>query len=369
MSSSALFIYNNPLDGRNGGSLITRRNLKMVEQSFDSVDAIHIAMKKVCELSAIQKIYTTLRNLLGYAGGLTKQQIENILRMIQNKRYCFVFIDTSIYGRLCRIVKLKFPSMPVLVFFHNCEYQFARERVQVDGPLFIPILFSVYLNEKSSLIYADSNVFLNERDLRKTEERYRVKLDKAKIIPISMPDTFDPCSDADMLQKEPYLLFVGSAFYANIEAVKWLINNLAGRIESKIVIVGSGMMASFPEHIKDLEIFDFVNDLSVMYAGACAVILPIYYGSGMKVKTCEALMYGKKIIGSQEAFEGYDINPACMIVCHSVDEYIKAIDNLDGSAFCQEARDMYLTKYSERAVSSMIKNAIDNTRAIFWSKK
>ena len=33
-------------------------------------------------------------------------------------------------------------------------------------------------------------------------------------------------------------------------------------------------------------------------------------GSGMKVKTCEALMYGKNILGTDEAFEGYELDTA-----------------------------------------------------------
>ncbi len=37
------------------------------------------------------------------------------------------------------------------------------------------------------------------------------------------------------------------------------------------------------------------------------IISPIFVGGGMKVKTCEALMYGKNIIGTSESFEGYDI--------------------------------------------------------------
>ena len=46
----------------------------------------------------------------------------------------------------------------------------------------------------------------------------------------------------------------------------------------------------------------------------------------MKVKTCEALMYGKNIIGTDETFEGYDIdsyNAGCR--CNTAQEYIDAI--------------------------------------------
>ena len=38
------------------------------------------------------------------------------------------------------------------------------------------------------------------------------------------------------------------------------------------------------------------------------MLFPIFEGSGMKLKTCEALMFGKNIIGTPEAFAGYDID-------------------------------------------------------------
>lgn len=38
------------------------------------------------------------------------------------------------------------------------------------------------------------------------------------------------------------------------------------------------------------------------------LIAPIFEGSGMKLKTAEALMYGKTVFGTTEAFEGYDVD-------------------------------------------------------------
>ncbi|HSF13623.1 MAG TPA: glycosyltransferase, partial [Erythrobacter sp.] len=48
-----------------------------------------------------------------------------------------------------------------------------------------------------------------------------------------------------------------------------------------------------------------VDDLSPWYAGAALVIAPILSGSGMKTKVAEALMHGKRVAGTSEAFVGY----------------------------------------------------------------
>lgn len=42
----------------------------------------------------------------------------------------------------------------------------------------------------------------------------------------------------------------------------------------------------------------------------------------MKTKTAEALMYGKTIIGTKEAFEGYVLDEKAMKLCSNAQEFI-----------------------------------------------
>lgn len=46
----------------------------------------------------------------------------------------------------------------------------------------------------------------------------------------------------------------------------------------------------------------------------------------MKIKTCEGLMFGKNILGTSKAFEGYDLN-YCKVgaVCNTKEEFIESI--------------------------------------------
>ena len=100
-------------------------------------------------------------------------------------------------------------------------------------------------------------------------------------------------------------------------------------------------------HNPKIEIYSDVPDLNVFYQDADYVILPIMSGSGMKVKTAESLMYGKFLIGTDEAFRGYDISSNEGIVCNSAEDFITAINNLKLSyKFNQPSRDLYKAKYS-----------------------
>lgn len=58
----------------------------------------------------------------------------------------------------------------------------------------------------------------------------------------------------------------------------------------------------------NVKVIGTVEDVSEYFYRADFVIAPIFEGSGMKLKTAEALMYGKTIFGTTEAFSGYALD-------------------------------------------------------------
>lgn len=74
----------------------------------------------------------------------------------------------------------------------------------------------------------------------------------------------------------------------------------------------------------------------------------------MKVKTCECLMWGKNIMGTQEAFEGYKVDYEKVGArCQTKGEFIEALRNLSchpRPRYNRYARETYLQHYTEDAV-------------------
>ena len=87
--------------------------------------------------------------------------------------------------------------------------------------------------------------------------------------------------------------------------------------------------------------------------------MPIFYGDGQKVKTAEAMMYGKTIIATDEALEGYEIeNVKGIFRCNTADEFIQTINNV--SALSREeyrvsVRDKFLNEYSYATVLEKVR--------------
>ena len=109
------------------------------------------------------------------------------------------------------------------------------------------------------------------------------------------------------------------------------IKEVMPHINAELIIVGKGM-DQFKEKFElteNVKVFGFVEDLSAFYYDASIVIAPIYSGGGMKTKIAEAMMYGKTILGTKEAFEGYERLKDVTLECNNADDFIDYISKLD----------------------------------------
>ena len=147
-------------------------------------------------------------------------------------------------------------------------------------------------------------------------------------------------------------MFLGAYFPANVEGIEWFVKNVLPRVNIRMQIVGKGMdkLKEADWMRPDIEVLCNVPDLEPLFEAADIMVLPIFKGSGMKVKTCESLMYGKNIIGTPEAWSGYELDyskaGACVI---APDEFVAAIED-----FCRHprprfnaySRDIFVSQYS-----------------------
>ena len=258
---------------------------------------------------------------------VTKKCIKSIDEQLQNGAFKYVFVQQSLLGRACQHIKEKYPNVGIIAFFHNIEVQYAKEYIKTTGVKALPFYLAVCYWEKMTCRYADYCITLNERDSKLLKSYYHRDSDLE--LPTSFPDIFDEkkcerCLNANGAPID--YLFVGLSFFANVEAIQWFIDNVMPYVEGNLYIVGKGMdEVPFKNLTARVHVYGFVEDLSVFYYRARMVVSPIRVGGGMKTKTAEALMYGKTILGSTEAFEGYEIDDRCMVLCNTSEEYVENI--------------------------------------------
>ena len=291
--------------------------------------------------------------------GVNGKTIASIKKMLDESEYTHLFISQSLMGRVAKFVKRNYPSIIVINFFHNIEVQYAQEYLKTKGLRALPFYLAVKWWEKVGCRYSDKYITLNKRDSALLQRIYH------KNATIELPTSFDDKFEESQKHitvlnngEQIDYLFVGVAFFANIQGVQWFIDHVMPHLNGNFYIVGKGMdKVPFKHLTHNIHIYGFVDDLADFYYRARIVVLPIFVGGGMKTKTAEALMYGKTIVGTEEAFEGYEVDNRCMYKCSSPEKFIHTIVSLENTQRLNPiSRDLYNTYYSTNAALDTLKN-------------
>lgn len=329
-----------------GGKLIMDRNLDFCKRYFGEKNVYYFEHNE--NLSRLKQFMSMLMGNF-YPISSLKRYVDNLIKRFN---ISYVFVDLSLYGNFIKYLKVNNPEIKVLCFFHNIEYNYFKDLYKYKNNLLKKVILnSVYSSEKKSVLYSDILIAMNSRD---SGEMYLTYIRSADFeLPSSLNDIFIEDQDNDDFSPRTInLLFVGSAFFANVEAVKWFIENVVPKlkIDFSFQVVGKGFEnISFENIPSNVEIYGYKEDLVSYYKNAHYIVSPIFSGSGMKTKTAEALMYGKNILGTDEAFEGFEVNYEKVGgKLNTADEYINFLNSL---SYCQVdkynaySRTIFLEKY------------------------
>ncbi len=121
-------------------------------------------------------------------------------------------------------------------------------------------------------------------------------------------------------------------------------------------IVGKNFEIKKKELERDnVDVIGTVDDLEPFYYADNIMVMPIFYGAGQKVKTAEAMMYGKTIIATEEALEGYSVTDIEGIhKCRTSTDFISAIQYEEmrpKQKYNYSVRDFFVSRFSYEVVS------------------
>lgn len=317
----------------------------------------------VGRLSSARKSLTAF---CGHIDGLNTKTIQSAHAVIERESVSKVFVDGSNLGSFVAETKQRLPAVEVITFFHNVETRFfwgafcKNKTVHAAG-----VIVANYLAERKAVRWSDKVICLNQRDSRLLKKLYG--RGATHIAPMALEDKLPSSFNhkTEFSDSQPYALFVGGTFYANQAGITWFVREVAPRTDMPIYIVGRGFEAlrSELELPGKVTVVGAVDSLAEWYMRAQFVIAPIFDGSGMKTKVAEALMYGKKVIGTPEAFTGYEdiINQAGW-VCSSADDFVVAIATAKKEVthpFDIILRQIFLEQYSFDAAKKRYKRILD----------
>lgn len=308
-------------------------------------------------LLGLKAIATAFR---GHIDGLNDATINMALETIQAENVGKIFVDGSNLGGFVKLAKRRFPHVEITTFFHNVEARFFLGALRETKALrALAVLIANYLSERKAVRYSDKLICLSERDGRLLQKLYGRAA--THVSPMALQDKRPSDEEFSVpLPNEKFALFVGGVFYANRAGITWFVKHVVPHIQIRICIVGRGFedLKTELEHEGKVEVVGAVDSLAEWYRNAHFVIAPIFDGSGMKTKVAEALMFGKRVIGTPEAFSGYeDVAVRAGWVCSTADDFIAAIARANNSIvlpFDPELRASYEEKHSYSAARARL---------------
>ena len=350
-----------------GGEVCTQRNISILKELCQDGNFTEIRIERDKALKKHNHIFWQIQGFLNdirfcSISGIDSKQLQHIHRTIKEKNIHTVFIDKSTLGMLAKEIRTHYPYIKIITFFHNIEYSYYKRELELNGKWMLRYRLSILRkNEKAACIYSHTNITLNNRDEQQLKLLYGRTADYT--LPITLKDCYTPHTRLlapTIPSSNPHILFVGSYFSMNIEGILHFVQHILPHTQAHLTIVGTGMnqLATKLKNNKLVEIMDFTPNLTALYEKASFVVIPIYSGSGMKVKTAEALMYGKYIIGTPEAFTGYDISPEIGIQCSNDAQFIQAINECRHQGYNPASRELFLSKYSNNQAIDILRKII-----------
>lgn len=331
----ALFITGSDFsDDTYGGPKGSIRNHLLLQKYFD-VD-VYLVEKK----SSVRSVLSILK---GYFPPTDNSDIQAVRELCKKNEYKLVFFDGSTYGEFIKVID-RFTTK-IVIFYHNCQHDYMEVRFGAKWSLKKAIYtFMNDRSEKMSTNMADVHICLSKRDAKRIKEIYGQEVQF--ILPLTIMDKYEVRNA--VISEQACLLF-GPVGTANVEAFSWFVKKVSPYLHCKTIVAGKGFEAYSKWSSDKVSVIGFVESISDLYNSVSCVAIPLFSGGGMKIKTVEAMMFGKSIFGTDEAFVGYDVDYKKIgALCNDENTFIREINSFidsGGTVFNEYSRNLYNEKY------------------------
>ena len=241
---------------------------------------------------------------------ISNKIIRELCEIIVNKDIDIIFSEESVIGSFYKQAKKIKKDIKIITFYHDIGADLFRQWRKQPGLLNkIENSLSIY-QEKMCVKYGDYNWVFHQADFNKFNKFYG--FDPDVMIPLAspVPAAIKQIQDKEDIQSDKVkkLLFVGSSYYPNVIGIRWFVKNVLPELDKNIqlIIVGRGL-EFLKKEFQDsrVNVVGTVETPVPYYLDADIFIAPLFDGGGMKVKSIEAISYGKCFVGTEESLLGF----------------------------------------------------------------
>lgn len=276
---------------------------------------------------------------------ISKDFEQAIVRALNNEKFDIVQLEMLYMTPYMKIIRAH-SDAKIILRSHNIEH-LIWERITLNTRNPIKKLYLGYLTSKlkayelETMNSYDGIVTISDKDA----EHY--KSNGCQIPIIDLPFGVD-LSGYNMQETDyefPSLFHIGSMnWMPNDEGIKWFIDNTWDMVHKKFpslkFYLAGRIMPDWLNNLnkKNIEVIgevdnarDFINSMAIM-------IVPLFSGSGIRIKIIEGMALGKTIISTQIGAEGIEYtNGENILIANTPEEFLDAITKCTASKnYCNE---------------------------------
>ena len=328
------------------------------------------------------KIHAVIWFILGLLVRLpyssAKYYSQAYLRLVKSllryKQYSVIFIDHSQLGWLARLVGNK----KLIFIAHNVEHEIYLSHFKNSSN---PLAKWLYAREAKLVEKMESELSKKAAEvwtLTENDARYFSALDKKNNVRVlALPPSPEKALEK-VIEKRFDIGLIGSwTWKFNEEGLRWFFDCVYPALSKDLSIHVAGKGAEWlSERYPNVQYEGFVPSAQVFMAQAKVVALPILGGSGIQIKTLDALASGSAIVATPQSMRGISLTSSMIKVAEQPEDFAHLLSaevyNCDSqkidhmakmtSDWLKARRDLFLDNiarsvgYKSQAVTEMIKS-------------
>jgi glycosyltransferase involved in cell wall biosynthesis len=292
------------------------------------------------------------------------EMVQLLETIFDRERFDAVILESIFVGHYIEIIR-KYSQARILLRVHNIEHLiWKRLAKQTKNPVkkiaYKYLAKSLKHFELSLFHKIDGYLPITEIDHSFFKEKYPNL--SSQVIPFAVNLSDYLISDHQIDENNISFFHIGGMnWQPNREGMTWFLDNIWEKVsvpsKMKLVLAGKGNQAAFgKKNLKNVQIFDFVENAQQFINDYDIMVVPLLSGSGMRVKIMEGMALGKPIITTTIGSEGIEItDKENIFIADTPDEMVQTMNYCaTHTKKCEEtgknARKLIENKYTQEKI-------------------
>lgn len=246
---------------------------------------------------------------------------KKVHKLTQDHKYDVVWVEYPCQSKILEEVN---DSIIKVIDTHD---KFAYRNYKVFPFMHEVANYSItFLGERKALSRADYVIAIQQE-----EEKYFRKLLCGKGTKvITLGDNHDAVRNEVSMNHN--ICFVGGRSGLNADAVNWFINKvlpiITQCIDDCIFFVVGRVCELINADKENIQLLGMVEDIDTVYRDCRVVVNPVRMGTGLNIKTIEAISHGKPLVTTSAGARGLKCRKPIMAIADDSTTFAKAVINL-----------------------------------------